>query len=231
MKSKVLLGCPTSFHKEYCLKEYAEVITSLSYDNYDILLADNSPSGDYSEKIKSYGINIIKGQYFESARDRIVASRNLLRQHAIDNNYDYFFSLEQDVIPPKDIIERLLTHNKKVLTGVYFAHNVFKDKKLLIPLVYTSIEDGKGLPSMRPLNDAELLSNRLIKVVSCGLGCVLIHRNILRQIEFRYEENTFDDRWFCIDLYNKKIEIYCDTSIKCKHLILNRPYPWDAIKK
>jgi len=33
------------------------------------------------------------------------------------------------------------------------------------------------------------------------------------------------------DLYNKKIPVYADTSIKCKHLIYNRPYPWSKIKK
>ena len=38
-------------------------------------------------------------------------------------DYDYFLSLEQDVIPPKDIIEQMLKSEKKIITGVYFNHN------------------------------------------------------------------------------------------------------------
>jgi len=223
---KILIGCPTSFHKEYCLNEYAKAVKEL---NQDILLVDNSPNDEYLKKIKKLGLNVIKGPYFEGALDRIITSRNLLRKYVLENDYDYFFSLEQDVIPPKDIIERLLKHNKKVITGVYFAHNKFPDGKTeLMPLVYKLIKDK----DMRPLNQEELWENQgLMKVVSCGLGCVLIHRSVLEQVKFRYERDVFDDRFFCTDLFDKKIPIYCDSNIKCKHLIFNRPYPWSKIKK
>ena len=33
---KVLVGCPTFSGKEYCLREYADRVKSLSYDNYDV---------------------------------------------------------------------------------------------------------------------------------------------------------------------------------------------------
>ena len=64
---KVLVGCPTSFHKEYALKEYADAVKSLDYNNYDILLVDNSQDNDYYKKIKQIGLNVIKGGYFEGA--------------------------------------------------------------------------------------------------------------------------------------------------------------------
>ena len=229
---KVLVGCPTSFHKEYCLELYANAIKSLTYKNYDILLVDNSPDNAYLERIKAHGIPAIKGPHHENARDRIIMSRNILKEHALKNNYDYLLSLEQDVIPMPDIIERLLSHNKQVISGIYFVRNIIDNKRVLMPLAYKEIPSNNDLPSMRPLNEQELLHGpNLIKIISCGLGCVLIHRNVLKEIEFRYDLNTFDDRWFCIDLFNKKIPIYCDTSVKCKHMILNRPYQWNEIKK
>ncbi len=232
MQPRILVGCPTSFHKEYALKQYAEAIKRLTYKNHDVLLVDNSQSEDYLKKIKTFGIPVIKGPYFESARDRIVASRNILRQKVIDEDYDYFFSLEQDVLPPADILEKLTAHNKKVISAVYFADNVIPGETLsrLIPLAYI-LEDEKTL-SMRPLNEGELWKKPgLMKVVSAGLGCVLIHREILKEIQFRHDLDSFDDRWFFIDAYHKKIPVYVDTSIKCKHLIYNRPYPWKEIKK
>jgi len=225
---KVLVGCPTSQHKEYCLKEYADAVKSLTYKNYDILLVDNSENDDYMEKIKKERVQAIKGQYHEGARDRIVESRNILREKTIEG-YDYLLSLEQDVIPPKDIIEKLIAHNKKIITGIYFANNTMPDGSIaLIPLVY-KLTDEKTL-SMKPLSEEEVFKDQLMKVVSCGLGCVLIHKNVLEKIKFRYELNSFDDRWFCIDAYKLKIPIYADTSIRCKHMILNHQ-PWKGIKK
>ncbi len=228
MQPKILIGCPTSDVKAYCLNQYIEGIRNLAHDSFDILLVDNSSGDDYFQRIKAAGIPVVKGKFFSGAKDRIVFARNLLRQKVLDD-YDYFFSLEQDVIPPKDIIERLLKYNKKVITAVYFAHNKFPDGKTeLMPLVYKLIKDR----DMRPLNQEELWENPgLIKVVSCGLGCVLIHRSVLEQVKFRYERDVFDDRFFCTDLLDKKIPIYCDTRVKCKHLIFNRPYPWSKIKK
>ena len=228
---KVLVGCPTSDYKSYCLKEYAYSVKSLTYKNYDILLADNSKDNKYCKELDKYNLPYIKCKYEESARERIVNSRNKLREYALKNNYDYFLSLEQDVIPPKDIIERMLKWNKKVITGVYFIHNIMPNgKSYLIPLINILEENNK---TMRTLNHNELWESQLLKIFSCGLGCILIHKSVLEKIKFRYEKNidTHDDRWFCIDLYEKNIDLYCDNTIKCKHLIENRPWKWSQIKK
>ena len=230
---KVLVGCPTSFHKEYCLQEYANAVKFLTYPQYDTLLVDNSPDDAYLKKLKAAGLPAIKGPYHEGARDRIVASRNLLAQCALEKGYDYFLSLEQDVIPPKDIIQRMLVHGKKVLTGIYFNSVHENNESKLTPLAYkiSKLYPNK-LPDMRPLSLQEISSNALLQIVSAGLGCLLIHRDLLRQTHFRYEgQEAFDDRFFFLDIYNLKIPAYADTSIKCKHLILNRPYPWKDIKK
>lgn len=225
---EVLVGCPTSNHKEYCLGEYAKAVKGLTYKNYDVLLVENSESDEYLKKIKEEGLQAIKGPYSEGARDRIVASRNMLREEAI-KNYDYLLSLEQDVIPPKDIIEKLLRHEKEITTGIYFANNAMPDGSIaLIPLAY-KLTDEKTL-SMKPLSEEEVFKDQLIRIVSCGMGCVLIATDVLEKIRFRYEKNTFDDRWFCIDAYKLKIPMYADTSARCKHLIRGHQ-KWSEMKK
>ncbi len=232
---KILIGCPTSYHKEYCLEKYVEGLKNIDYPNFDILLIDNSKDDNYYNKISSYNIPVKKGPYFENARDRIIASRNILRDVTINENYDYFFSLEQDVVPPSNVLLKLIKHNKKVISCIYFLHNIMDNKRELIPQAFVVMEDKKyeDLPWMRPLNNIELASNKLIQIVSCGLGCILIHRDVLKEIEFRYDKTSeaFDDRYFSVDLYRKKIPIFCDASIKCMHYIHNRPYPWSSIKK
>lgn len=220
--NKILVGCPTSDRKEYCFEEYLESVKTLSYSNYDILIVDNSETDEYYEKIKKY-LPVLKSKFYENARDSIVESRNILREYALEKGYDYFLSLEQDVIPPRDIIETLLKSNKKVISGLYFY--VVDDK--LIPMAWGKHDEKHA----RRLEVKDVEKNKVMEVVTAGLGCCLIHIDILEKIKFRYvkEKKPFDDIWFCEDVRKINEQIYLDTSVKCKHLIKN--WSWDNIKK
>jgi len=225
MEQKILVGCPTSDHKAYCLKEYLQAVNGLTYKNYNVLIVDNSKSSAYSKKIKSLGFNAIKDDYKESARERIVSSRNILREKAIER-YDYLLSLEQDVIPPKDMIEKLLRHKKEITTGVYFTYKKIDGNKTIIPLLWL-IDNGE----VRNLTEDEVMEEKIIDVEGAGLGCMLISSKVLEKVKFRYEKKSqaFDDMWFCKDAKEKGYRIIADTSVKCKHLI--EKWSWEGIKK
>ena len=250
---KVLVGCPTSDHKEYCINEYAQAVKSLTYKNYDVLLVDNSEKEDYSKKVKSLGLTVIKDKFQEHARDRIISSRNILREYVLKNNYDYLLSLEQDVIPHKDVIETLLSHNLKIVSGVVCHMRAGKLRPMLWTLMNEedykfiksnpenfpktieelkrSNEDYKKIIKQLQLEDVEeprLLSNLLI----CSLSCVLIHRSVLEKVKFRYTigEEAYDDVWFCRDARDSGFKMYCDASVKCKHLI-KQHQDWSKINK
>lgn len=227
MTPKILVGCPTSNHKNYALKHYVKGVKALRYDNFDILIVDNSKSDNYMEKIQSLGLPVIKGPYSDSARQRIIDSRNILRQKVLDEGYDYFFSLEQDVIPPKDVIQRLLNHNKKIVTGVYFSYQTNNDVTLLVPLLWQRVAKNE----VRFMLEKEIAEPRLVEVGACGVGCVLIHRDVLEKVKFRFDRNDkgFDDMWFCLDAFNAGFKIFADTSVKCKHLI--KGWSWDGVRK
>ncbi|MBS3095528.1 hypothetical protein J4231_02520 [Candidatus Woesearchaeota archaeon] len=228
MNPKVLVGCPTSSHKSYCLAQYASAIKSMSYDNFDVLLVDNSKGNSYFRAIKSQGLPVVKVPYTESAKQRIVDSRNIIRRKVLDCDYDYFLSLEQDVIPPKDVIQRLIRHDKGIVSGVYFTYQ--KDKAIelgLRPVLYKK----SGTNSLKVMLERDVLKPRLIEVGACGLGCVLIRKDILKNIRFRFSKDFegFDDVWFCYDAFNLGFKVYADTSVKCKHLISG--WTWDSIKE
>ena len=222
---KVLVGCPTSNHKEYCLKEYLEGIKNLSYENIHFVLVDNSEDDEYYSKLKKLGVSAIKGKYFEKAKDRVIDSRNILRKYCLDNNYDYFLSLEQDVVPPKDIIEKLLKHDKDIVCGLYFY--LGDDDKTLLPMVWVHHEGEYA----KRLNFNEVSENKLIEAITCGLGCVLIKKNVLEEIEFRHvkEKSPWDDLWFCEDAREKGFKVYVDTGVRCKHYL--KGMDWSNIKK
>lgn len=228
MQPKVLVGCPTAWMKEYCLDDYAEIVKSLTYSNYDVLIVDNSKDNDYFDKLKNKDLPVVKGEYFEGAKDRIIHSRNILREHVLKNNYDYFFSLEQDVIPPKDVIERLLNHDKKVISGVYFNFQIVNNERKPSPMLWERIDENGNLVY---LEEEKIFTPQLLKIAACGLGCILIHKDILEKIKFRYQGNKgFDDVWFSKDLRENNFDIYVDTSIRCQHITVPGG-KWKDIKK
>ena len=148
-------------------------------------------------------------------------------EKAIKEDFDYIFFLDQDTIPPEDSIERFLKHNKKALCGICFSRRAFvAGKPIFTPNVYKVILSDKELPDMKELTHEEIFSNELHEVVSCGGACIFIHKDIFKKVRFKEDLKQFEDRWFCIDLYKNKIPLFCDTSIKCKHLVLNRTHSW-----
>jgi hypothetical protein len=230
---RVLIGAPTAAPYQYCLKEYAAGIKNLAYKNYDVLLADNSEQPGYETIIEQEGLKAIRAPTFiKDSRERLAASRNLLRDYVLKERYDYFLSLEQDVIPPADILERFLAHKKPVMTGVYFkpftlsyTHKgqLLKKVKKLMPLLCGIIPGVQN--KMHPFSAEEVTEPRVMQVRFSGLGCIFIHRDVLEKIEFRADTNVpcHDDVWFSQDLWSNKIPLFCDTSVKCKHLLNKKP--------
>ena len=222
---RVLVGCPTSDYKAYCLTDYADAVKQLSYPDYDILLVDNSETDGYAKEITKQGLPVVRSPFHPGALQRIVESRNRLRQEALERGYGYLLSLEQDVIPPKDVIERLLRLRKGIATGIYFN----RGQGRLIPLL--GIDRGEEKFAYVP---EELLAQvkGAMRVDYCGLGCVLIHHRVLQEIPFRVEEDKagFDDWWFCVDAKSRGHDIFALPDLTCKHLLKGRPWSWKEMR-
>jgi hypothetical protein len=224
---KVLVGCPTYRNKEYALEEYAKALKALKHDDIelDILLVDNSAGNEYFEKIKSLGIPVVKGPWHQGARDRIIASRNILRDKVLNEGYDYLLSLEQDVIPEPDTLMRMLAHKKKIVTSVVYNHMPYGEEIKLLPMLFGKHPvDPTGLWYV---SEESLKEPALKRVLACHLSCTLIHRDILDFFAFRYLGNTFDDMAFSKDCVDHGFPILVDTSIRPKHLFSD----WEGIQK
>lgn len=225
---KVLVGTPTFDFHAYCLDECESALKTLTYPDYDILLVDNSKEeGFYNELIKRK-IPAVRIPFYESSRKRIAEGHNILRKKVLDEGYDYLFLLDSDVIPPKDVIERLMSHGKKVISGLYFNPKTVQGKKLILPVIRVGIPGDKEHWEMPPDNLWQ--SKKLIRIVCAGTGCLLIHRDILERFEFWYDSNGkgTDDIFFFKSLLDADVECYCDTSIICHHLINGKPYDWQV---
>ncbi|MFH0752367.1 MAG: glycosyltransferase family 2 protein [archaeon] len=225
---KVLVGTPTFDFHSYCLDEYGEAIKNLSYSNYDILLVDNSKEeGFYGELLKR-DIPAVRMGWFEKSRDRVVEGHNILRKKVLDEGYDYLFLLDSDTIPPRDVIERLLSHGKKVVSGMYYQPRTINGERLFIPVIRLGIPGNKDQWSIPP---RELWDcGKLIRVVCSGTGCLLIHRDILKDFKFWYNPKGkgTDDIFFFKSLLDADVECYCDTGVVCRHLLSGKPYNWEV---
>ena len=216
---KVLVGSPTANYKDYCLERFAERIKELDYPNYDILMADNSRDEDHVKILEKAGLPVIKTQWFDSSRGRLCVARNELRKRVLDNDYDFFFDLESDVIPPKDVLTRLLKHGKKVVGGWYYIGQP-NEARPCLSRGWKRVEKKGGfmMGHEHPLGE-DLAKDKLLKGYLGSMGVCLIHKDILEQIKFRVVEQMrwHDDSFFYYDCDKKKIDVYTDTDLLCPH--------------
>lgn len=219
---RILCGCCTYEGKEYILERYIDRIKNLTYENYDILLVDNSKTDDYFNKIKKFNIPIIKSKWDERSKVRLTNAQNLLRDKFLEGDYEYLFNLEQDLIPPKDIIEQLLSHDKDVIGGWYYITNV---PRPCLSREWTLI-DMKFSPTVPLMID--MSKERLMKCFLGSFGCSLIKRKVLEEIKFKAFAgfSHHADTWFYFDCEKKGFEVWVDTDLLITHF---QDYKWGEI--
>jgi cellulose synthase/poly-beta-1,6-N-acetylglucosamine synthase-like glycosyltransferase len=119
---KVLICAPQHESKNYVWDKWIENVNNFTYpkDRLEIFIADNSKSKDNYNKLKSYGIKAVHTpQHEKGILYTINDSHEACRQYAIKGNFDFMLHLETDIIPPIDVIERLMNNNKKVCSALY----------------------------------------------------------------------------------------------------------------
>jgi len=238
---KILVAAPTYSGMAYCHDKFTERLRGLSYDNYDILLVDNSPTREFFKKInKTPGIDVIYLPIVGiSNMKKVVRCRNKILNYAIENSYDYVLMMDSDVIPPTDIIERLLAHNKDIVSGIYF--NVFMvDKvKKICPVAWKGFTDeefeeikhkfsSKYVNSKddlrRYLTPEEVNGGELQEVIIPSCGCLLLSRNAFKKLKYGLLDvpsgfTTTDDIYFSRKAREAGFKLYCDPSLQCEHLV------------
>jgi len=212
---RVLVGCPTYDGKRYCLSQYTTCVKAFDYPAYDILLVDNSATDAYMTEIEAKGLSVVKGPRLATPKETIVASRNILRERAIHGGYDYFLSLEQDVVAPPDTITRLVAQKKEYVTTIVMNTKTINGKKIVYPMVCVPLEGSSD--RVRPLKMTEIQSGTLLEISSAHLSCTLISTGLLKKHQFRHTEKAFDDVIFCNDARASGTTLYCDTTLKILH--------------
>lgn len=219
---KILIGAPTAKVKNYCIEDWVENVKGFLYPtNVDIFLADNSEDSKNSEYLKSLGIDsewVAPDYEDEVLIRRLTRSHNLVRQKALDGNYDFLLHLESDIFPPPDVLLNLLAHRKQVISVSYDIYDYHYRESVIIDVR----EEYDGEPSGGVIRGRNLMMSydgNLKEPWANGIGCMLIHKSILKEVPFRYnpERSGFCDSWFAEDLRSKGIPMYVDTSMYAGH--------------
>lgn len=220
-KVKVLVGCPTYKTKEYCLKEFSDAVKNLKHEgiDYDILLVDNTAGNQYMEEIKKHGLPVIKGPWRPEKRERIMMSRNILRDIVLEKGYDFLLCLEQDVIPEPDTLQKMVDHKKRIITSIVRKNMPYGKENRVLPVLMTNHPVDKD--SLWYVSEESLKEPALKNVLACHLGCTLIYREVLDFFPFRLMGSTGDYMAFSKDTVDHGFLLLVDTTIKPKHLTEN----------
>jgi cellulose synthase/poly-beta-1,6-N-acetylglucosamine synthase-like glycosyltransferase len=232
---KVLVSCPTAGVKNYCFQDWIENVMSFTYPNFDIRLYDNTDdngvNANYLNKFVEYLYGNTNGKFkaenslvknnFKS--DSIIAkmcvSHNDCRTYALDNDYDFLLHLESDVFPPKDVIERLIFHQKNIVGGLYYIDEGRYRMAMVMERLELSPNNITTFQSAFYGGEIRLFDGNIHQVAQIGLGCVLISKKAMQRLPFRFipNRNFHPDTYFSEDCDMQNIPIHLDSSIVCRH--------------
>ena len=154
-------------------------------------------------------------------------ARNTLVNEFLKGTTPYLFFLDSDVIIPAHGINKLLSLELPVVSGLYFT----KTPPQPVPAMWQKTDETGKYVSIQGY-----AKNETVEADVVGMGCCLIHRRVFEKLkeinpEKPFYKWTFDptksdvgegiseDFYFC-ERVKKEIgyKIFVDTSIECKHV-------------
>lgn len=227
---KILICSPTAASKNYCAEKWLLNLSELKYPNFEVVVYDNTNDfGKNAEYLNSLAQKLCVPFSFKAFHEpgsskkdllaRLTDSHNSCLLYAIKNDFKHILHLETDVMPPADVIERLMAHKKKVVGALYYRDEG-KSRKLMIQRHVRRAYNNILAMNMAPGDDVYFIDGSLKKVAHVGLGCVLIDRRVFYSgFIFRYKAgvDAAPDTYFAEDCFRNGIDIWADTSIICEH--------------
>lgn len=154
--------------------------------------------------------------------------RNNLVEQALDEVCTRFITLDTDQVYPSDMIIKLLSHDKPIVTG-----NVCRRYPPFGPILLR----GK-LHKYLSVPFEECYTGELVEIDATGAACMCIDMKVFLDIKYPWfeavpkteeTEPVGEDINFCAAARAAGYQIFCDTSIEIGHLALREITKFDHI--
>jgi GT2 family glycosyltransferase len=232
---KVLIGIITYEADWYCLEEFSKAINKLKNNGFqtEIYIVDNSDTQTYCVQLKKmfptakivyYEPPNLKG--LDKFRHCELECRKIVRQYALENDFDYLFFVDSDVIVPENALNKLLSREKKIICGRFWYRPPPEGRTLWFKKIKPEqISENTGVWLIDFISNdfyddfTASFPGQVMGIDACGFGAVLIHKEPLNKIQFKKSPNNHygADIHFCYDAKKLGYKIYGDPEVFCDH--------------
>lgn len=156
-------------------------------------------------------------------RGQTAMSRSALGWEAAQNGAEYFLWLDDDMVPPSRILERLLAHDKPMVSAAYFSrsHAANTGEGQYPMCAFNMLDERTG----KPFDPPPLEPRGLKEVQIVGFGCLLMKRRVWDDVwrmsggsPFRTDANMTEDVYFLNFARKAGHSVWLDTSLVAGHL-------------
>lgn len=146
-------------------------------------------------------------------------AREQAAKMALERDCDYLFMIDDDMISPDDLFEKLYRHDVDIVAPLAFTRN-YPHK----PVMYSTLE-GYDTVSQKPYFSNTVIykypKDKLVECDAVGFGAVLIKCSVLKKMESPYfmsTNATGEDILFCYNAKKIGARVFMDTGTKLGHL-------------
>lgn len=225
--NKVLICTPISKRHDYCIDRFLDRVRNMTHPVHLLLYDNTLDNGEYFQKLKDKTpeswITVKRHTWNPkkwNAVQMLADVKEKMRKYFLFGRYDYYWDLAVDMFPPKNMIERYISHDKDGVGAVVHMYTGRRTKPAIFPW-RGNVEDsghiivGRGIDYM---SWKELKrQDGLIRVY--GVGAPFMKRKVLKVVPWRTHPILIygEDLWFFTEANDKGFEFWCDTDIRIKH--------------
>ena len=150
-------------------------------------------------------------KYYTVHGRKVAAAYNDAVREFLKDGADFLLTVEDDTFPPADALVKLMKH--------------MADGKRVVGAWYPKRQDAyEGAPIVIGNNGKRghlEADGEVHEVYTIPMGCTLYSAEVFYKIEYPYFETTdclSQDSFFSQKLRDAGFKLYCDTSIRCKHI-------------
>ena len=163
----------------------------------------------------------VEYEFFWACIGRVLTplARERLTEFALETKMDYMLHIDDDMIIPRDMFERLIRHNVDVVAPLAFMR--LPPHKPVIYQVTEGYDKVRCMEYYVTQNVPNYPKDQLVECDAVGFGAALIKMDVVRKMQPPYFMSTTrsgEDLWFCKCAREAGAKVYMDTSTKLGHL-------------